>query len=247
MCRVLWREGESITYERNTLCFNGEIHEDSDDLVVQKLADSIDMEYMVVNSKGGDVGAAISIAENTISNDFSIVVDGVCLSSCANYFFVAAKYRYLLEDSTVGWHGGPPRTFEEWVTIMSNSPQLQADQKSLEFAKKQYAEMHELFRRQKELYRVASVSTTVVYDLDVVLSCLAEDQREAINIVAEEEGSIAGFWAPSVRTLSLRYNFLNTIRLGRDKSDAIYVVHPTKEPTSYLIDLECLYLKFDRR
>jgi hypothetical protein len=46
------------------------------------------------------------IAELMMARKMGLVVDGVCLSSCANYLFVAAETRKVLSGSVVGWHGG---------------------------------------------------------------------------------------------------------------------------------------------
>jgi hypothetical protein len=34
------------------------------------------------------------------------LLDGVCMSSCANYLFIAANKKYVTRGSVVAWHGG---------------------------------------------------------------------------------------------------------------------------------------------
>lgn len=59
-----------------------------------------------IDSEGGDTAEALNIAELMKARKIELVVDGVCLSSCANYLFVAAETRKILSGSVVGWHGG---------------------------------------------------------------------------------------------------------------------------------------------
>jgi hypothetical protein len=59
-----------------------------------------------IDSEGGDTAEALNIAELMMARKMGLVVDGVCLSSCANYLFVAAETRKVLSGSVVGWHGG---------------------------------------------------------------------------------------------------------------------------------------------
>jgi len=72
---------------------------------------------LIVSSGGGDLGAAISIAEAL--GDYDVVVREKCLSACAGPLFLAAREKVILRDSEVGWHGGNFRTrgeFEEfWI------------------------------------------------------------------------------------------------------------------------------------
>ncbi len=59
-----------------------------------------------VDSEGGDTAAALEIAELMMSRKIDLVVDGLCVSSCANYLFVAAERKLVKPGSVVGWHGG---------------------------------------------------------------------------------------------------------------------------------------------
>jgi len=59
---------------------------------------------VIVNSGGGDVAAAIRIADDFRVRGIELVVDGYCLSSCANYWALAAP-RVRLSGGVVGFHG----------------------------------------------------------------------------------------------------------------------------------------------
>ena len=62
---------------------------------------------LFMNSVGGDVEAGLAIARSVLKNDMDVVVDGICLSSCANYLFLAGRTKTVLPLALVGFHGGP--------------------------------------------------------------------------------------------------------------------------------------------
>lgn len=57
-----------------------------------------------LNSGGGDVLAALRIASQIRDAGLEVVVDGYCLSSCANYLFTSGSKR-TLRGGLVGFHG----------------------------------------------------------------------------------------------------------------------------------------------
>jgi hypothetical protein len=59
---------------------------------------------IVVNSGGGDVAAAVRVAQRIRAAHIELVVDGYCLSSCANYWAVASP-NTTLQDGVIGYHG----------------------------------------------------------------------------------------------------------------------------------------------
>jgi len=65
---------------------------------------------LVVTSAGGSVHDAIEIAEVLEKHDIKIIVKIWCLSSCANYFFTAAKTK-VIEKGIVGFHGNANACF----------------------------------------------------------------------------------------------------------------------------------------
>jgi hypothetical protein len=61
-------------------------------------------------SLGGDAGSALKIGEAVYDSQARLIVNGPCVSSCANYVFLAAREKYVLPGGVVAWHGGVPRT-----------------------------------------------------------------------------------------------------------------------------------------
>jgi len=69
----------------------------------------ITIDYLILRSTGGDVGTWLSISEILAGKTDTVIVDEICISSCANYAFLASKYKYVPPNSLVVWHGGPLR------------------------------------------------------------------------------------------------------------------------------------------
>jgi ATP-dependent protease ClpP protease subunit len=57
-----------------------------------------------IDSPGGNIASALDIATLIHKRKLKIVVDGKCLSACANYLFVAAEMKIVLPGSVVGIH-----------------------------------------------------------------------------------------------------------------------------------------------
>lgn len=90
----------------DVICFYGDINADTAARFFALLKDG-DITIIVMNSGGGDVRYAMDIGDYMIGKQVSLLVDEFCLSSCGNYMFVAAPYKFILPKSYVCWHGGP--------------------------------------------------------------------------------------------------------------------------------------------
>ena len=107
-CRDMTGRGSPVARVGDSGCFYGDVTPGAAlALLALKLGQN---STLVVNSKGGDVNAALDIADYLSSSGVSVVVDGFCLSSCANYIFVAGRRKIGLQGSFVGFHGGPAIT-----------------------------------------------------------------------------------------------------------------------------------------
>lgn len=59
-----------------------------------------------LSSEGGVTESALEIAEEIQRKQLEIQVLDLCISSCANYLFVAGAKRTVFPKAVVGWHGG---------------------------------------------------------------------------------------------------------------------------------------------
>ncbi len=62
---------------------------------------------LVITSEGGSADEGMLMAEELRSRNIRLVVDKYCMSSCANYLFLAALQKTVNPGSLVGFHGGP--------------------------------------------------------------------------------------------------------------------------------------------
>jgi len=78
-----------------------------------------DGDTVVLKSLGGSVEDALDIADVFEQKHLVAVVNGYCASSCANYIFVAAAAKIVLDGGVVGFHGHPPDALDvkQWTYI----------------------------------------------------------------------------------------------------------------------------------
>lgn len=62
-------------------------------------------QWLVVDSGGGDVMLGMELGEWVAERGLGVRVRHVCMSSCANYVFVAASQRHIEAGAVVAWHG----------------------------------------------------------------------------------------------------------------------------------------------
>lgn len=88
----------------HTLGFRGEIIVSKTYKEFSKFYDSKKIDTLVINSLGGAVIDGMEIGEVIRRDKLNISVDGYCISSCANYFFLLAAAKTV--KGIVGFHGG---------------------------------------------------------------------------------------------------------------------------------------------
>jgi len=94
-----------ITVKGDTLYYDGEITKESYFLFLKETRGK-KIRTFSVNSLGGDVENALSIANYIKKNNTDVEVRTICASACANYLFVAGNHKHIGNDSYILWHGG---------------------------------------------------------------------------------------------------------------------------------------------
>lgn len=104
-------EKKSNTVARLSITqISGQINEDMYTKLVAEYRKK-PFEYTLVDSvDGGASGHAMNIGYFIRDHNIKIVIDGFCLSSCANYILPAAKLVIMTEHGVVGWHGSMKRS-----------------------------------------------------------------------------------------------------------------------------------------
>jgi len=60
---------------------------------------------LIIASSGGEVNAGMKMGEWVFDNHVDVVVERMCISSCANYIFTAGRRKTINANSIVAWHG----------------------------------------------------------------------------------------------------------------------------------------------
>jgi len=66
----------------------------------------------VITSNGGDIVAGMELGRWVFESDLDVYVPDYCMSSCANYVFVAGASKILARGASLMWHGGATQRFE---------------------------------------------------------------------------------------------------------------------------------------
>ncbi len=89
--------------EETTVLFRGQLIKGDCQRFISHINDKTTI--LKVNSSGGDAFEGLCIAREMIKRKFrQTTVDGLCVSSCANYLFLGSQ-RHFIKNGIVGYHG----------------------------------------------------------------------------------------------------------------------------------------------
>lgn len=97
--------------DSGTVFYRGEISKGSRRHLLRYL--NAATKTLVVTSEGGSPDEGMLMAEELRRRNIRLVVDKYCMSSCANYLFLAAPQKSVKPGSLVGFHGGPLGSLSE--------------------------------------------------------------------------------------------------------------------------------------
>jgi hypothetical protein len=80
---------------------------------------------LLVNSNGGSLYAGIEMGKFIHKNQITVEVADVCISSCANYVFLAGETKVLNKNSLVVFHGGPKQA--NFLSLMQQADTSNAE------------------------------------------------------------------------------------------------------------------------
>lgn len=106
--------------EEDGLCFRGNTTDANSAAFIEAIAATNDQTplVVVVNSSGGEINAAMAMAEAMVPRQTTVVADRQCMSSCANYLFLAGDRRVVTAGTLLGYHGGIFRQPESHWTAL---------------------------------------------------------------------------------------------------------------------------------
>ena len=100
------RSGATRIHEGRGVCFSGEI----DDAAAQQFGAALarlgGSPIIVVDTGGGEVDAGLDMADAIAARQATVIVDGICASSCANYLLPASSRRVISTNGVLAFHGG---------------------------------------------------------------------------------------------------------------------------------------------
>src|SRR5690606_32143607 len=110
-----------------------------------------------IHSPGGESAAALEIAKLIQEHEIDIVIDGACISACAQYLFVAAKQRFLAPGSLVGFHNSVKSTHALAVRLGNRAPTGFAEAR------------HALVPAAEDLYRHRGVDESLLMNPEIFM------------------------------------------------------------------------------
>ncbi|RKR00444.1 hypothetical protein C7435_1652 [Maricaulis maris] len=111
---------------------------------------------IILRSSGGPVRPWLFFAESLPRRPRTIIVDGLCASSCANYLFPAGREKIVTEGSLVVWHGGPINDVTAFERILGDLADEDRQAARLDFL--------EIGERSEQLYRFWGVNRHLLSD-----------------------------------------------------------------------------------
>lgn len=124
---------------------------------------------LTVNSAGGAASAALAMAQRIEARGLTVVVDGICASSCANYLFAAGKLRIVRPGGLLLWHGAPDEASRAGMhaQLAAAMTEIGATPEQIAATRRQEdARLDGWIAQQDALYRRRRLNPAVLYDLN---------------------------------------------------------------------------------
>lgn len=102
LCPLSVNAGTWERINQNAIRFSGDIQRGDFESLQAIL--SADDRILYLDSKGGDVEVGVRLASHLLPRQLTVIVDGICASSCANYLFTAGLNKEI-RRGWVGFHG----------------------------------------------------------------------------------------------------------------------------------------------
>lgn len=95
-----------------TVSFTGQITDQNVERFLETVSGR-EVSVLVIASGGGDVNAGMAMGDWLFDHRVDVVVDRMCMSSCANYVFTAGRRKTINAGAIVAWHGNLLQQFDE--------------------------------------------------------------------------------------------------------------------------------------
>jgi hypothetical protein len=138
----------------DTLKFSGKI--EAGELDRFKLISSAEDRNLIVDSTGGDVEAGVRLGMELFKKKLTVIVDGLCVSTCANYVFTAGAKKEV-KHGFVGYHGNIAAFLNKGWNKIASELRLQGTMSEI-----QIEDIHKRFTQsaqiEKEFLKLTGIS-----------------------------------------------------------------------------------------
>jgi hypothetical protein len=94
----------TITIEGATVTYEGPISDENIEQFLNAVKGK-QLTTLVISSGGGEINAGMKMGSWVYDNGIDVVVEKMCMSSCANYVFPAGRSKIINKGAIVAWHG----------------------------------------------------------------------------------------------------------------------------------------------
>lgn len=151
-----------------------------------------------LNSGGGLPLVALNIAEDLVLRQVEIVVDGVCMSACANYLAISGRELAVSCDSVLAWHG-------TLGSVADEKMKMKASGVPDELINVYAAWLGDFQVREDRFFKMAGVDKDILSDSVVAIAEVSAGLRPSFSFddVSGEYSftTVAPIWVPDVSML----------------------------------------------
>lgn len=202
---------------------------DIDETVNQFISAAADkkIDRLVITSRGGNVHYGILFGHWVYDNQVDVEVRSLCMSSCANYIFTAARKKTIHPSSLVIWHGSAEqknflekiKKYDEYLALSLSGKASREQAEYLENEKLRYENSSRLLSEQRQFFKKISVN-------------------EYVTRLGQEPVHSGNEWVATVAVMN-KMNIQNiSAPEGYAETDYLKKLHPDKIPRLISIGLD---------
>ncbi|NOX84153.1 MAG: hypothetical protein GXP06_14445 [Alphaproteobacteria bacterium] len=225
---------------RDVMCLKGEIDKQMAEDITKRLGLRPRNLAVVIDSTGGSVLRAINIADMLSAHGFDLIVAKACYSSCANYLFVAANDKFLLEGADIGWHGSTaPRSFDRYIDIFFAKKKPLGARALKKLRKRYEASKH----AQEDFVQKYNISEDIYFAHWNAYACATGARTWNNYRGAEGQRVFSVRWRPSLSNMQNRFGIANVTAAASDDyaDNAVSVTLDDGERELVSVSDRCLF------
>ncbi|HTD03790.1 hypothetical protein [Undibacterium sp.] len=163
--------------DSGTIAYEGQISKGSRQHLLRYLNDATST--LIVTSEGGSAEEGMLIAEELRKRNIRLIVEKYCMSSCANYLFLAAQQKSVNPNSLIGFHGAPLGSLPEEKEREFQLGRLNSRSMKGEGLQ---AYLDRLAVRELEFFAEIGVDRSLYRDVDRVILAAVSSKDKALSL-----------------------------------------------------------------